>query len=70
MGTSCIEEFYTTDDDLSKFNSNFDGAGIRYSPANGVFGMKHFGSLDLRYGHYTRNDGLHSDIITLALKFK
>ena len=70
MSHSASEEFYTTDDDLSKFNSNFEGAGIRFSPPGGVFGIKHMNSLELRYGHYNRTDGLHSDIITLALKFK
>ncbi len=69
-GHSAAEEFYTTDDDLSKFNSNFEGAGIRIVPPGGLFGSKNFNSLELRYGHYNRNDGLHSDIITLALKFK
>jgi Protein of unknown function (DUF3570) len=64
------EQFYTTDDDLSKFNSNFEGAGIRFSPPGGVFGIRHLNDLELRYGHYNRTDGLHSDIITLALKFK
>lgn len=64
------EAFYTTDDDLSKFNSNFEGVGLRFAPPGGLFGMKHFNNLELRYGHYNRTDGLHSDIITLALKFK
>lgn len=67
---SASEEFYTTDDDLSKFNSNFEGVGIRFSPPGGIFGIKHLNSLELRYGHYNRTDGLHSNIITLALKFK
>ena len=62
------EEFYTTDDDLSKFNSNFEGAGIRFSPPGGIFGIKHVNNLELRYGHYNRTDGLHSNIITLAFK--
>jgi Protein of unknown function (DUF3570) len=67
---SASEEFYTTDDDLSQFTSNFEGAGIRFSPPGGILGLKHFNNLELRYGHYNRTDGLHSDIITLALKFK
>ena len=64
------EKFYTTDDDLSKFNSNFMGAGIKLSPSRGVFNLRHLATMELRYGHYNRTDGLHSDIITLALKFK
>ncbi|MEO8862033.1 MAG: DUF3570 domain-containing protein [Ginsengibacter sp.] len=66
---SVSEAFYTTDDDLSKFNSSFEGAGIRTAPPHGVFGLKKVNSLEVRYSHYNRTDGLHSDIITLALKF-
>ena len=64
------EEFYTTDDDLSKFNSNFLGAGVRFTPPGGLLNIRHLNALELRYGHYKRTDGLHSDIITLSLKFK
>ncbi len=70
MSHNATEEFYTTDDDLSKFNSNFEGAGIRITPPGGIFGAKNFNSLELRYGHYNRSDKLHSDILTLALNFK
>jgi Protein of unknown function (DUF3570) len=63
------EEFYTTDDDLSKFNSNTEGAGIRFSQPGGILGFKHLNTLDLRVAHYNRTDGLNSNIITLALKF-
>jgi hypothetical protein len=70
LSHSAAEEFYTTDDDLSKFNSNSEGAEIRLSSPGGVFGIKHFNALELRYAHYQRTDKLHSDIVTLALKFK
>ena len=70
LGHSATEEFYTTDDDLSKFNSNSEGAEIRLSSPGGVFGIKHFNALELRYAHYKRTDKLHSDIVTLALNFK
>jgi hypothetical protein len=70
LSHSASEEFYTTDDDLSTFNSNFLGAGIRYAPPGGVLNLKHLSTLELRYGNYKRTDGLHSSIITLALKFK
>ncbi len=63
-------EYYTTDDDLSKFTSNFFGAGIRFSPAGNIFGIKHLSNAELRFGHYNRSDGLNSNILTLALKFK
>lgn len=64
------EAFYTTDDDLSKFTSNTEGLGLRYAPPGGVFGMQHLNDLELRFAHYKRNDGLNSNIVTLALKFK
>jgi len=70
LSHSATEEFYTTDDDLSKFNTNSEGAEIRLSSPGGVFGVKHLNALELRYAHYKRTDKLHSDIVTLALKFK
>ena len=36
------EEFFTSDYDLSRFNSNFFGTGIRLAPPNGLFGMKNW----------------------------
>lgn len=64
------EQFYTTDDDLSKFNSNSEGVGLRFSPGRGVLGIQRLNTMDIRFAHYNRNDGLNSNIITLALKFK
>ena len=64
------DEFYTSNYDLSKFNSNFYGAGFRIAPPNGVFKIKHLNSLEIRYGHYGRTTGMNSDIVTLHLKFK
>lgn len=64
------EQYYTSNYDLAKFNSNFYGAGIRLSPPKGVFGIQRLNMLELRYGHYTRTNGLKSDIISLNVKFK
>lgn len=64
------ESYYTCDYDISNFNSNFMGSGIRIAPPNGVLGMKYIQSLELRYGHYTRSNGMVSNIITMALKIK
>jgi hypothetical protein len=63
-------EFYTSNYDLSKFNSNFLGAGIRLAPPKGVFGIQHFNVIELRYGHYTRNNALNANIISLNIKLK
>ncbi len=62
--------FRTTDDDLSKFNSNFLGIDLRFAPPKGIFGIEGWSMFEIRYGNYRRSDGLHSDIITANLKFK
>jgi hypothetical protein len=64
------DQYYTSNYDLSKFNSNFYGAGFKMVPAKGVFGIQRLNTLELRYGHYTRTNGLNSDILTLNVKFK
>jgi hypothetical protein len=64
------EEFYTSNYDLSKFNSNFFGLGIRLAPPNGVLGIKHLNMLEIRYGHYDRSTNLASDIVSINLKYK
>ena len=64
------DQYYTSNYDLSAFNSNFYGAGIRLTPPKGVFGIQRLSMLELRYGHYTRTNGLKSDIVSMNLKFK
>jgi hypothetical protein len=67
---TAAEAFYTSNYDLSKFNSNFFGAGFRITPPDGVFGIRHLNAFELRYGHYKKSIGMNSDIISLNLKFK
>ncbi|MES2485813.1 MAG: DUF3570 domain-containing protein [Bacteroidota bacterium] len=67
---TAANEFYTSNYDLSKFNSSFVGVNLKFTPLNGVFGIKHFNTLELRYGHYTRTTNLTSDIISISLKYK
>jgi hypothetical protein len=64
------DEYYTSNYDLSKFNSNFLGAGVRLAPPNGVFGIQRFNMIELRYGHYTKSIAMNANIITMNLKFK
>jgi hypothetical protein len=64
------DTYYTSNYDLSKFNSSFPGAGIRFAPEKGVLGIPHIAMAELRYGHYTRSTSLNSNIVTLNLKFK
>jgi len=64
------DEFYTSNYDLSRFNSNFFGMGLKYTPLKGVFGLKHFHTLELRYGHYTKTTNMVSNIISINIKYK
>lgn len=67
---AATDQFFTSDYDLSDFKSHFMGAGVRWAPENGVFGIKHLAVIELRYGHYMRSTGLTSDIVTLGFKLK
>jgi hypothetical protein len=62
--------YYTSNYDLSKFNSNFFGAGFRVAPPGGIFRIHHLNALEMRYGHYQKTTGMNSDIISLNLKLK
>ena len=64
------ETYYTSNYDLSKFNSNFYGAGFRIAPPKGVFKIQHLNALEVRYGHYQKTTGMNSNIVSLNLKFK
>ncbi len=63
-------EFYTSNYDLSTFNSHFFVAGVKFTPSKGVFGLKHLNTLEIRYGHYDRSTALNSNIISINLKYK
>lgn len=68
---SSDEEYYTSDYDLSEYNANQYGLGIKYTDIFtkfhlGTFGLK---SIDLKYNHYERNTGLSADIIAGGFNF-
>lgn len=65
------EEFYTSDYDLSDFNANQLGMGIKYTDIFTEFHVWQLGlkSIDLHYHHYKRNTGLTSDLISGGLNF-
>jgi Protein of unknown function (DUF3570) len=67
---TAAEQYSTSNPDLSKFNSNFFGAGFRFAPPKNILGINHFSMLELRYGHYNRTNGLNSNAVSLNLKFK
>jgi hypothetical protein len=69
-GHSPSERYFTSDYDLSKFTSNNIGTGFRIIPAKGVFGVQKWSSLELRYGHYLRSNGLFADQLSLHFQFK
>ncbi len=64
------DTYYSSNYDLSTFNSHFFGAGIRLIPPDGVFKLAHLNMLELRYGHYSKSNGMNSDVISMNLKFK
>lgn len=70
------EMFYSSDYDLSAFHSHKWGAGFRWSPLYGIGrfrffrGLTKFKSLDFRYAHYLRSDGLQADIFTADFAFE
>lgn len=67
---SPTENYFTSDYDLSKFTSRFFGTGVRLSPPKGILGVQKLNSLEIRYGHYQRSNGLQSNEISLHLKWK
>lgn len=64
------EAYYTSDYDISDFNSAFWGAGLRIAPPGGILGNKWWNSLEIRYGHYNRTNGMISHILSLTTKIK
>jgi hypothetical protein len=67
---SASDEYYTSNYEYAKFNSQFFGAGFRIAPPKGVFGWQNLHELEIRYGHYTQTTGLTSDVVSLNLGFK
>lgn len=65
------EKYYTSDYDLSTFNASQYGFGVGYTDILTNMRIWKFGlkSMDLRFNHYDRNDGLNSNIITFGIKF-
>jgi hypothetical protein len=65
---TAADGFYTSNYDLSKFTSNFFGAGFRLAPPEGIFKIHQLNSVELRYGHYQRTTGMKADIVSLNVK--
>jgi len=69
-GHTTADMFYTSNYDLSEFTSYFAGIGCKFTPLNGLFGVKHFNTLEIRYGHYGKSTGMASNILSLNIKYK
>ncbi len=65
------DEFYTSDYDLSAFNANQYGFGIRYTDifAKGNIWQLFLKQADLKYSYYKRNTNFNFNIISLGFKF-
>jgi len=65
------DQFYSSDFDLSTFDSHYFGMNMRISPVNGLarFGKSKLHALEFRYGRYQRSNGLDANSFALHLKF-
>lgn len=65
------EEFYTSDHDLAKFNSKQWSIGLRYTDIFSDFKIINAGlkNININFSHYSRSDGLKSNIISFGIKF-
>jgi hypothetical protein len=69
-GHSATDEYYTSNYEYAKFNSQFFGVGFRIAPPKGVLGWQNLHELEIRYGHYSQNTDLVSNVVSLNLGFK
>ncbi|WP_209319802.1 DUF3570 domain-containing protein [Ancylomarina longa] len=78
VSVSNTPQFYTSDHDLSDFNSHKVGLGLQYSPLMGIGNFKslvrknriaQFKSIGLRTAYYKRSDGLHAWLVSLDFGF-
>ena len=65
------EQYYTSDYDLSSFNSNQYGFGVSYTDIFTKARIWKFGlkNIDFRYNNYQRSDTLNANIVTVGFKF-
>jgi hypothetical protein len=64
------EKYYTSDYDLSAFNSYKAGMTLRYAPQARFMRHGTFKEIGLRYAYYKRSDGLYAHMMSLLLDFK
>ena len=69
-GHSTTDEYYTSNYEYAKFKSQFFGVGFRVAPPKGVFGWNSLHDFEIRYGHYSQNTNLVSDVVSVSFGFK
>ncbi|MGE0587317.1 MAG: DUF3570 domain-containing protein [Cyclobacteriaceae bacterium] len=60
--------YYTSDYDLSDFNSINVGMGFRYAPY-AVNGRTTFKAIEFRFSHYQRSDGMHANVVSMSINY-
>jgi hypothetical protein len=63
-------QYYTSDYDISSFDSHYMGLGFRKSTPGGVLGIKHLNAVEFRAAYYKRSTGMNAGIASLMLKIK
>lgn len=63
------EKYYTSDYDLSSFESYKPGVNLRFLPSGYTSRRWSFDEANVRYTFFHRSNGLNAHIVTLALKF-
>lgn len=69
--------YFTSDFDLSEFDSHRFGVGLKIAPLFGLFNFKSkankrtnvLKNIDLRYSHYRRSDGLVANLYSIGLNY-
>ncbi|MCB2221657.1 MAG: DUF3570 domain-containing protein [Bacteroidetes bacterium] len=63
------DQFYTSDYDLSAFNSVKAGIGIRWAPFAYWSARNIFDEVQLRYAYFTRSEGLAAHMLSASFRF-
>jgi len=65
------EQYYTSDYDLSKFNSQQYSLALNYTDIFSKFRIFSLGfkNANLKFSHYNRSDGLNANIFSFGIKF-
>jgi len=64
------QEYYSSDYDLSDFDSYKTGLSVRYTPLGGSYHQWFFNEIELRYAWYKRSDGLLANSLTAFINLQ